>query len=328
MASARCRRWAGLAGAIGLMSVLSAVAADGQERPTDAPAPPPRTKRILVIGDSWAAGMTFFLTGNAFQKTLDRNGWEHVQSVATVSANPAIPASTMPGSTAAQWAANVGGRLDLVRKILNENPTIDIVFMTLGANDLNSQALRRNLAQASAEERQDLWKRIGADIQKIVDALTAERPGLRLVLCGYDYFNLEANATSPIKLNFHGVTQEQYNGLFIELGRHMIELAGKSGGRIVYIHNFGINQRALGDSRHGYKVGELREPGGPPEYQPYPGGDPAWPSPAAAFQTPLVNDGFHLNNDGYARIIENALSQGMAAMLKNRTSADPAPPVE
>src|SRR5206468_298262 len=118
------------------------------------------------------------------------------------------------------------------------------------------------------------------------------------------------------KLDFHGVTQQQYNNLFVELGRHKMDLAKKSGGRTLYVNNFGVNQRALGDKDNGYAADTLPAPGGPPDYKPYPGGDPAKPGPAATFNSGLVNDGFHPNPQGYARIIENALNRGMAAMLK------------
>jgi hypothetical protein len=147
---------------------------------------------------------------------------------------------------------------------------------------------------------------------------------MRVVLCEYDYFNLDANARSPIRLNFQGLTQEQYNKALVDLGRHKKELAGRRPGRVLYVHNWGVNQHAMGDASHGYGPRDVPAPGGPPEYDPYPGGDVSKPGPAAAFQTLLVNDGFHLNPGGYSRIIENALNQGLGAMLKDRADVEPA----
>ena len=60
----------------------------------------------------------------------------------------------------------------------------------------------------------------------------------------------------------------------------------------------------------------LPAPGGAPDYNPFPGGDPTKPSPAKAFEQVHGNDGIHLNAEGYRQIIRNALQQGMGAMLE------------
>lgn len=96
------------------------------------------TRRILLVGDSWPMFMWDGLglwTGRAFQDSLIDKGygqWEELGGCTSIGT-----------SQATEWASNSPticggssvGRLDVVRETLLDNPTIDIVHVSLGGND-------------------------------------------------------------------------------------------------------------------------------------------------------------------------------------------------
>jgi N-acetylated-alpha-linked acidic dipeptidase len=266
------------------------------------------TKRILVVGDSWAALMTHPIAGNIFQATLKKSGFEEIEVVATDD-------TAVPGSRADQWAANHKGKLDNLKKTLAVHPTVDIVFVVIGGNDFLKEAISRNLSTLPAEERKTLWQGIGKNIRVLVDAILECRSDLRVVLCDYDYLNLAAAAQSPMKQTFHGISQADFNQYLVDLGREKRSIAEKLE-RCLYIQNWGLMQHHFGDEMQKNAPKTVALPGGAARFDPYPGGDPTKPGPAAAFQQPAGNDGIHLNAEGYRLLIANALNQGLGRMLK------------
>jgi lysophospholipase L1-like esterase len=270
------------------------------------------TKRVLVVGDSWAAFMTHAMTGEIFQHTLKKQGYEEVEIVATEK-------TAVPGSRAAQWASNHKGKLDDLKQTLAANPTIDIVFVVIGGNDFLREAIKTNLSNLTADDRARLWAGVRTNIQTLVDAILAVRPGLKVVLCDYDYLNLAEAARSPMKQSFNGIAQSDFNRYLVDLGREKRALAEKSS-RCLYIQNWGLMQYQLGDPEQKYEAKAVPYPGGPPAFDPYPGGDPIKPGPAKAFDQGALNDGIHLNPEGFRLIIENALKQGLGAMLRTNSA--------
>lgn len=123
-----CRRW--IVVALVATCLLFSFQSDGA------------TRRILLVGDSWPmfmwrgdfGGFTFW-TGRAFQETLIEKGlgqWEEYGDWTAIGT-----------SMAWEWGQNLPavhpsgaiGRIDLVCRALRENPTIDIVHLSLGGND-------------------------------------------------------------------------------------------------------------------------------------------------------------------------------------------------
>ncbi len=272
------------------------------------------TQRIMVVGDSWAALMTHPIAGKIFDATLAKNGWGDVEIVAT-------DETAVPGSRADQWASNHKGKLDNLKKTLAAHPTVDVVFVVIGGNDFLKEATARNLSTIAAEERAALWKNIAKNVETLVDAILACRPNLKVVLCDYDYLNLNATAQSPMKQTFQGISQADFNRFLVDLGREKRAVMAKSE-RCLYIQNWGLMQYHFGDEDQKYEPKTVPLPGGPPRYEPFPGGHPEKPGPAQAFNQGPVNDGIHLNAQGYRLIIENALHQGLGRWLK-----EGAPPV-
>jgi len=266
------------------------------------------TKRILVVGDSWAAFMTHPMTGEIFQHALNAEGYEEAEIVATEK-------TAVPGSRADQWATNHKGKLDDLKHTLTANPTVDIAFVVIGGNDFLREAIKTNLSNLTAGDRARLWAGVRTNIQTLVDAILAVRPSLKVVLCDYDYLNVAEAARSPMKQTFNGIAQSDFNRYLVDLGREKRAIAEKSN-RCLYIQNWGLMQYHLGDPEQKYEAKTVPYPGGSPAFDPYPGGDPMKPGPAKAFNQGALNDGIHLNPEGFRLIIENALKQGLGAMLK------------
>lgn len=270
------------------------------------------TKRILVIGDSWAAFMTHPMTGEIFQSTLKQQGYEDAGIVATEK-------TAVPGSRADQWATNQKGKLDDLKQALEANPTVDIVFVVIGGNDFLRAATKTNLSNLATDDRARLWAGICTNIQTLVDVVLAFRPNLKVVLCDYDYLNLAEAARSPLKQNFNGISQSDFNRYLVDLGRQKRAVVEKSN-RCLYIQNWGLMQYHFGDPEQKYEAKTVPYPGGPPKFDPYPGGDPMKSGPAKAFDQGALNDGIHLNAEGFRLIIENALKRGLGAMLKTNSA--------
>jgi hypothetical protein len=266
----------------------------------------------LVVGDSGAAFLVHPAAGNIFQKTLDSQGYRDVGVVADEQAAGA-------GSRADLGASNPKGKLDHLRAVLRNNPTVDIVFVMIGGDDVLRASIGTNLAQLSDEARAKLWSEIVGHIQRLVDAVLACRPNLKVVLCDDDYWNLAETNKSPLKESFkgfHGISQADLNRFMVELGRRKLELVKQRPVRCLYVQNWGLMQHELGDLQGRSPPRTVPLPGGPPLYDPYPGGDPTRPSPARAFDQGRLNDGIHLNAAGCTLVVENALKQGLAAWLK------------
>lgn len=274
-------------------------------------------KRIAAVGDSWAALMTHPLAGNVLQTTLADRGFPDVEVLAS-------DETVVPGSRADQWAANHKGKLDHLRRALEANPDVDIAFVVIGGNDFLREARKRKLSMLSADQRAKLWFGIRTNIETLVTAILSCRPNLKVVLCDYDYLNLEAIAKAPFNQKLMGISQSDLNHYLVALGRQKLRIAENSD-RVLYVNNWGLMQHLLGglDGEHG--SAKFPRPGAPPRYTPFAGGDPTKPSPATAFRQFQVNDGIHLNAEGYKRIIENALDQGLASMLATPGTHDRTP---
>lgn len=259
----------------------------------------PSDARILLIGDSWAQGI--WLT-RAWEQPFREAGLAHIH-----------------------WAGettSIGGRKasDFVKpeyrdKILRElsgNPKVDTIHLIVGGNDVLSRIRDTNVFTAWTEEkRMAEWKSIAADIREICRFLLG-RPGIRhVVIAGYDYLNVETiRRILPLldqgkNWDFGGMTQAQVNQCFIEVERLKMELARELDG-VEYVHNLGLNQH------HFNQPEGAPAPGDPPDFSPFPGGDPSMPMPDSCFDSvefggqTYAGDGVHPNVATHQRMIARA----------------------
>lgn len=271
----------------------SAVAASSaQASPPDAP-PPPQVKRILIIGDSWAASIATrhhdpvppgFGSFEAVLKTNKLGGYL-VEGELTA----------WGGRKASDWVKPKNAAL--IRQALESNPTIDIVHLIIGGNDfLSKAAFGKSIASYSEAERTEMWNAIQADIQTIVDQCLSIRPDIRVVISDYDYLNA-SQAEPAYKFDFGGATPEQLNQAFMELGRKKMEIAQRTP-RCEYISHWGRLQH-----HYGFPKPDLPLPGDPPKCEPYAGGDPTAPMPPNA----SVGDGIHPTDEAHRHMLQRCV---------------------
>ncbi|HIJ64509.1 MAG TPA: SGNH/GDSL hydrolase family protein [Candidatus Hydrogenedentes bacterium] len=244
--------------------------------------------RILVVGDSWAAGIFGF---QAFPKVLAAHG---IEDVGVIGAPTAIG-----GSRADQWAGNHKGMLDALTKTLKDNPTVDIVHVSIGGNDFLSAAMEHNenVCVLPPDERKAIWERIWADIETLVRHILAQREDIKVLLNDYDYLD-PALMRKTFSLRFAPtLSPKQMNATLIEFGRLKRERVAKID-RCEYIQHFGLLQHHYGVPPD-LEKGTAPLPGGPPDYEPFAGGNPELANSPEA-----MPDGVHPMPEGYQYIIE------------------------
>jgi lysophospholipase L1-like esterase len=270
--------------------------------------PAAKVTRILIVGDSWATSITAenregFPAPDVFDAALDANGLGMYETRGAVTA--------WGGRRAADWAKPA--HLDEIRAELEAHPRIDFVHLIIGGNDFLSAVREPDFREKTGEERAAVWRRIVADTERIVDACLAARDNLTVVLADYDYLDYGA-AEAFWQFDFHGVDTGTLNGWLVELGRCKRALAERRD-RCVYVQNFGTLQHEFGVPPH-----RAPRPGQAPEFNPYPGGDPACGMPEG-----ISPDGIHPNAEAHARLLQNAIDAVYAPALRAAADEDCAP---
>jgi len=248
----------------------------------------PKTPRILLVGDSWAGFMWGF---HSFSAVLPDYGLGQYEEKGLRTA--------IMGAKADDYIST--NRLQALTEELTAYPTLDIVHVLLGGNDLlfgNSQYGRWR-PYLTPEEEAERFAYVADCIATVVDHALAVRPDIKVALCGYDY----ANHT------ISGSTIEQANLALTRMERLKLEIADETE-RCFYIHNFGLMEHHYGIPGV-YRPGDVPRPAGPPDYEPYPNGDPSYaPHPDA-----LLDNDIHLSEGGYAYVARNAMDQFYAEWL-------------
>jgi len=270
-----------------------------------------KVKRILIVGDSWAASIA------AIHHDPAPPGFGSLDAVLQNNKLGGYESAGGPtawgGRKASDWIKPQN--LELIAKQLKENPTIDIVHLIIGGNDFLSQASKgTNIMSLPAEERAVLWDKIKADIQRIVDHCLAQRPDIRVLISDYDYLDGAAAQRVLPGFNFGGASPAELNAAFMELGRKKLEIARETP-RCYYVSHWGRLQHHYGCPRTG-----LPAPGGPPDYVPYAGGDPAFPMPPQAH----VGDGVHPADEAHRVMLQTCLDLYYREWL-TKSGAQPRP---
>jgi lysophospholipase L1-like esterase len=261
---------------------------------------PPTTPRVLIVGDSWAAGV--FLTA-ALDEVLDEFGLTHAGVVGDTTA--------IGGSKAEQWATSEW-RAKITAKLV-ENPTIDSVHLIMGGNDVLARIKNTDVFEGvGALLRETWWAQIETAITTVVQHCLSFPQVKKVVIADYDYLNSFTahflDALSGGSNDFGGMSQYEVNQAFIEVGQLKKGLAQRTE-NCEYVHNFGLLQY------HFRTPSWAARPGGPPLYLPYPGGDSALPMPDAAFDTfvlldiTLPGDGIHPSEEAHKVMLRNAVEQ-------------------
>ncbi|HOT50676.1 MAG TPA: hypothetical protein PLI07_06845, partial [Candidatus Hydrogenedentes bacterium] len=249
------------------------------------------TRRILIVGDSLAAHMYL---KRSLQRVLDESG---LGALAVEGASTAIG-----GMKASHFASNYilpgsdQGLLDRIDLMLLAFPTIEIVEIWLGCNDILWESWN---ASFTPQQEEALLDTIQTDLQAIVTHILAVRRNLRVALCDYDYFNcVETVTPGRPEYSLFSETNWRYwgrpspvrlNEMLVALGERKRAIAQATPG-CIYVHNFGRMQHYFG-YRPYFEVGEAPLPGIFPAYTPFPGGFTLFPSPPAAMDDDAVHGG-------------------------------------
>ncbi len=269
-----------------------------------------QTRRILVVGDSWAMSICVpnrdnFPTVDTFDSVLADYGFGAYMTEGGVTA--------YGGRKASWWVMN----LSTIQSQLDAYPEIDLVHLILGGNDFlaaagdgDGEGIDLTVTDASTR-RAVYWQPIVDDVETIIRACLSARPDIKLVLADYEYLDLASMQHHPVMsaaYDFHGATQEQVNTWFAELGAMRLDLVRALNaepalaGRVGYVQNWGALQYAY---RFLYAE-EVPYPGGPDmDWQPYPGGLLAFGMPAYAH----FGDGVHPTPEMHYAMLINAMEQ-------------------
>lgn len=243
--------------------------------------------RILLAGDSWAALMQAFDT---YQTVLpEYPGCEDYRSLGFRTAVVGMRASEF---VAPAMLAKVAEELALY-------PTIDVVHLSLGGNDILYGTWKPTMSPA---QQQALFDSVTAHVETAIDFILAQRPDIRVGLCGYTFGDHAAS----------GVTPSQANQAILALEQSKLAmLQGKE--RVFYIHNLGLMQYSYGIPQADPPIPAMSVPypGGYPDYDPMPGGNMAYSTPEEA----LVDSDIHLTPAGYVIVARRCMDEFYATWL-------------
>lgn len=236
-----------------------------------------QTQRILLIGDSWA-GIEW--SNRSFQQALQNAGLGQFEENGTIAAG---------GTTADNWANN-GTFLANITTELTNNPTIDIVFMQMGGNDI----LGASPAPTTAGEYETFWSGVWDDIQTVVDHIQTIRPDAKIIYSNYDYI-------------MDGVSIDGELGL-LKLGEESIARTALDP-NLFYLNTLGLAHALLGVPGE-FAPGARPMPGGFPGFVPLAGGDTSVPGHSIAFA-----DTIHYNATMYLALADLAVDQYLRDFL-------------
>ncbi len=303
------------------------------------------TKRILLVGDSWAQWPWKM---GSFQSVLNSVfGTNVVEVEGTYTA--------LGGSTAAGWAGNFVPpedtfpsppghtnmpALDRITYSLNQYPSIDIIHLSISGNDMWSWRVGWTTAQEDA-----LFDTIQQNVQTVVNWIHTNHPKVKVLLADYDFLNITENCTysmaeyndsaalfsAALGFTLGDIFQNKanttvLNGFFTRFTPRKIAVA-QATPRCSYIQNWGNVQWREGYTNSAGRFLNAQSvpfPGSEPNYQPMPGGDIGYGTPPT-FMNPISTskpnqrDAIHLSSDGYKRLMDNCVAQYYAGWLTDTT---------
>ena len=192
-------------------------------------------KRILIVGDSWAETIW---RAKAFDQVLQEYGYPVGMTEGGEGDASKGNLTAIGGSRADRWATNYHGWQTRIKHHIDQNPTITFVHIIIGGNDLLNIIAKENISSWSEEKRDEQWNVIRDNIKNLVSYCLGLREDIKVVISDYDYLNA-ANATKVYKYDFGGMSQQQVNQYFVEVGLKKMALA-RDNDRVFYIQHWGV----------------------------------------------------------------------------------------
>ncbi|MEM6454322.1 MAG: hypothetical protein AAF772_04435 [Acidobacteriota bacterium] len=253
---------------------------------SDAPTEGGAGPRVLLVGDSWTEFMW-----------VNRNVRDMFAAQGRADLVELGGATTISGSTAEDWVTP--GNLAEITDALANNPTIDVVQLTIGGNDfLAGQSGGGWFAGIDDVSRDALLAQITGDVGTVIDHILGLDPNIWIVLSLYDYPNFvesrfgllfftcddlwdDLGQPTPREINDAGVLLED-----------AVDAVVATRPRVLSVRHGGTMQEAFGFSDMGIAPGALPRPG-----------DLDLQSPIESMF--LQADCIHLRPSGYDEIVLN-----------------------
>ena len=276
------------------------------------------TARVLLAGDSWAQ---YMWDDDAHNETFDKFGQADHRAVSrSLGSNPGPgysgPEYAVSGSEAREWVdtADYPWIANVVAELVAE-PSIDTVMFSLGGNDIlagkSGGGWYKDMDLDVPGSEQALFTRILADSSTIVDAITAVRPGVDVLVSSYEYPNFNVSAlwcwiyACPKRRDLSRdpdnalVSDAEINAMNLDVESRRIAWTNANP-RLHFDHGDGEMHYYYGDGVSA--AGVLPRPGQQaPDYLPFPGGNPLRPSLRENFRvvSGIPADPIHLDAEGY-----------------------------
>ena len=276
------------------------------------------TARVLLAGDSWAQ---YMWDDDAHNEIFDKFGQADHRAVSrSLGSNPGPgysgPEYAVSGSEAREWVdtADYPWIANVVAELVAE-PSIDTVMFSLGGNDIlagkSGGGWYKDMDLDVPGSEQALFTRILADSSTIIDAITAVRPGVDVLVSSYEYPNFNVSAlwcwiyACPKRRDLSRdpdnalVSDAEINAMNLDVESRRIAWTNANP-RLHFDHGDGEMHYYYGDGVSA--AGVLPRPGQQaPDYLPFPGGNPLRPSLRENFRvvSGIPADPIHLDAEGY-----------------------------
>ena len=279
--------------------------------------------RVLLAGDSWAQ---YMWDDGSHNDIFDKFGQGDKRALSISRTDDPGPGYTGPelaigGSQARQWVDTAHYPwIGNVVAALQANPTIDTVLLSIGGNDVlagkSDGGWYKDMDLDVPGSEAAFFQRLEQDTFTIIEALLAVRPTVRVMLSSYDYPNFNVGllcfvSACPMRRNLSRdpvndlITDAEINAMLVQIESLRVGWSNTNP-RILYDHSLGLMHYYYGDGVA--PPGALQHPGQvPPDYAPFPGGNPLRPSLRSCFRRPngLDVDPIHLDYEGYQYKITN-----------------------
>jgi hypothetical protein len=276
------------------------------------------TNRVLLAGDSWAQ---FMWDDDAHNQIFDKFGHADKLAVSrSLGSNPGPgyegPEYAVSGSEAREWVdtANFPWIANVVTE-LEAHPTIDTILFSLGGNDVlagrSDGGWYKDMDLDVPGSEEALFARILADSDTIVQSFAAVLPDLDILVSSYEYPNFNVDPlwcwiyACPKREDLSRdpvndlITDQELNALNLEVESRRIAWTNGDP-RLLFDHGVGEMHHYYGDGVA--PPGDLPRPGQrAPDYEPFPGGNPAAPTLRENFRRVfgIDADPIHLDEEGY-----------------------------
>lgn len=250
--------------------------------------------KVLLVGDSWAFFMGVDGTINNVFERWGHSNYTFITNT-VVAENGAETDDFLKPDKQAE-----------IQKLLDENPSIEVVHLSIGGNDVLGD-WNKNF---TPQQTDSLKLSVESRLLQVINFIKSAKPGIKIFWSGYVYPNFnEVIETSALQNNhpFYGTWEGMEFPSFLELNTLLNDFSGliedyaDIDPQIEFVNCTGLMQYTFGQNTPlGVAPGGTYAPG----TVSLPAGDPNYPSPANSMRDYfLTKDCFHLSARGYEDFI-------------------------